>query len=279
MSNKRGKRGGSSSSSKSAVQLKIRNEEQLQRTLDLRGITKDKPHINDMITAIAERMDKEETQKMLSIARSWQKGWSRAMLYDCMGEEIYPGCDDEDYGYDPYEEIFDGVGKKSSRKLKELNKKLFKRMNKGERKGGKKKYKNHGSEDDDFWSNRKTMFTKGEWSDDEDLDNEDNHEDPYKCIKFYSDIENEMSVREFYSLKEFNDFCAENNYLMSSTDYNNLLNWSVVHCCLDPISLEYGENEIITDNSYGALYWSVSDDITKDKENSISNAVDARVSD
>ena len=265
MSNKRGKRG--SSKDKFTVQLKVRNEEQLQRTLDLRGIHGDKPHINDIIEKIVERLDDEERQKMLAMARNWRggKSWSRGMLYECMGED-YPGYDDDDVSYDPYEEIFDGLGRKGSRKLKELNKKLFKRMNKGERKGGKKKYKNRGSEDDDFWDNRKTMFTQGEWSDD--LDNEDNYEDQYKCIKFYSDIENEMSVREFYSLKDFNDFCAENNYLISTTDYNNLVNWSVVHCCLDPISLEYGENEVITDNSYGALFWSVSDDITKEEQNS-----------
>jgi hypothetical protein len=259
MSNKRGKRGSTKSKAKFAVQLKIRNEEQLQRTLDLRGVKEDKPRINDVILKIAERLDEEERQEMLAMARRWQRGgdWSKSMIYDCMGED-YPGWDDEE-GYDPYEEIFDGICHKGSRKLKELNKKLFKRLNKGNKRGGKKK--NHGSEDDDFWKNRHTMFRNGEWSDD---DNEDNYEDPYKCIKFYSDIENEMSVREFYSLKDFNDFCGENGYILSTTDYNNLLNWSVVHCCLDPISEEYGEHEIITDNSYGGLYWTVSEDLTKE---------------
>ena len=269
MSNKRGKRGGSKPS-KFAVQLKIRNEEQLQRTLDLRGVKEDRPHINDVIERIAERIEREREAEMLAMARRWQKGekgWPSCMMYECMGED-YPGWDDEE-GYDSYEEIFDGLAHKGSRKLKELNKKLFKRMNKGERKG-KKGNKHRGSEEDDFWENRHTMFKNGEWSDD--LDNEDNYEDPYKCIKFYSDIENEMSVREFYSLKEFNDFCAENNYIMSPTDYNNLINWSVVHCCLDPISLEYGENEIITDNSYGALYWTVSEDVVKHEESSLSDA-------
>ena len=53
---------------------------------------------------------------------------------------------------------------------------------------------------------------------------------------------------------------------MSTTDYNNLMQWSVIHCCLDPISVEYGDKEIITDNSYGGLYWTVSEDITKHEE-------------
>ena len=46
------------------------------------------------------------------------------------------------------------------------------------------------------------------------------------------------------------------------------MNNSVIHCCLDPISKESGENEIITDTSYGGLYWTVSDDITKKSEQS-----------
>ena len=267
MSNKRGKRG-STKSKKFAVVLKIRNEEQLQRTLDLRGVKEDRPHINDVIERIAERIEREREAEMLAMARRWKRGgiegWPSCMMYECMGE-YFPGYDDEE-GYDPYEEIFDGLAHKGSRKLKELNKKLFKRMNKGGKKG---KGKHRGSEEDDFWENRHTMFRNGEWSDD--LDNEDNYEDPYKCIKFYSDIENEMSVREFYSLKEFNDFCAENKYIIGATDYNNLVNWSVVHCCLDPISLEYGENEIITDNSYGALYWTVAEDVTKQEQNSLAN--------
>jgi hypothetical protein len=34
---------------------------------------------------------------------------------------------------------------------------------------------------------------------------------------------------------------------------------------LDPIDLEYDENTIITDNSYGGLYWTVEADLTKAK--------------
>ena len=263
MSNKRGSRGKSKGSS--IVVLKIRDEERLHRTLDLLGIVGDKPHINDIMPRIVARMDDEEYQKSLALARSWQRhmggDWSRQMIYECMGED-YPGWDDE-VGYDPYEEIYDGLMSKGCRKLKELNKKLFKKGKKG-----KHRY-NRGSEDDDYWENRHTMFTSGEWSDDDNMNGDDgDYEEPYKCIKFYDDIENELSVQEFYSLKMFNDFCDDNGYYISSTDYNNLMNNSVIHCCLDPISKESGENEIITDTSYGGLYWTVSDDITKKSEQS-----------
>jgi len=255
MSNKRGKRG--SSKPKFAVQLKIRDEGQLLRTLNLSNIHGDKPHVNDIMPIIVERLDAEEYAASLALARSWQRGWSaRQMLYECMGED-YPGFDDEEYGYDDLESLYDGVGHKGSRKIRELNKKLFK---KGRHSS---KSKHRGSEDDDFWANRSTMFRNGEWSDD--ITDED-YDSPYKCIKFYPDIEDEFSVKEFDSLKAFSDFCEENGYRIGTIDYNNLLNNSVTHCCLDPISKEYGENEIITDNSYGALFWTVSEDITKHEE-------------
>lgn len=271
MSKNRGKRG-SGSKSVFAVQLKVRDTEQLNRTLNLLGVKDEKPVINDVVYRMIPRLEEEHRLEMLEMVKRWHKeyGWpSDAMLYDCFGGE-YPA--DDEYGYDPYEEIFDGVSSKSSRKLKALNKKLFKKSKKHDKKYGK----HRGSEDvDDYWSNRHSMFRNGEWSDD-DLDNEDNYDEPYKVIKFYEEIENEMGVREFYSLKEFNEFCEEKGYNVSTTDYNNLVNWSVIHCCLDPISLKYGENDIITDNSYGALYWTVSDDMTKHSENNSSSAAESR---
>ena len=255
MSKKRGNRGGSKSSkSDGVVVLKVRDTEQLERTLDLRGIVGKKPIINAIMPLIVERLEEEERLEMLEMAKRWHGGWSRAMIYDCMGED-YPGWDDE-VGYDSYEEIYSAINNR--KKSKKLNKKLYKHS-----KGKKKNNRRYCPEDeDDYWSNRESMFTHGEWSDD-DLDDENKFEEPYKSIKFYSDIENEMSVREFHSLKSFNDFCTENGYNVSDIDKSNLVNWQVIHCCLDPISLEYGENDVITDNSYGALYWTVTEDLTK----------------
>lgn len=251
MSNKSGK-----------VTVKIRNDAQLSKTLGLIGIVGEKPHVNDVMPLIMERIDEEERAKMAKIARRWcGRDWSDYMLYDCFGGD-YPGYDDEE-GYDPYEEIYDGLGSKNSRKIKSLNKKLFK--------GKKNKKRYSGSDDnDDFWEHRHTMYSRKDW--DDDLDNDGNYESFEKSIKFYSDIENELYVREFNSLKSFSDFCDDNGYKIGPTDYSNLVNWSVIHCCLDPISLEYGENEIITDNSYGALYWTVCEDITKYKGSSVNSS-------
>lgn len=231
MSKKRGSRG---SKSHDVVLLKARNEAQLQRTLDLCGVVGEKPLINDYMESYMSRLAEEERRESaLDLAYRWRYGkhWSDAMIYDCMGEDDYP-----------IDVCFDDLGNYSVRELKALNKKLFKRQSRGNKKRNRRRYH---------------------------VDDEDVYDEPEKLIKFYSDIENELSVREFHSLKEFNDFCADNGYIMSATDYNNLLNWSVVHCCLDPISEEYGETEIITDNSYGGLYWTVSEDIVKEEQNAL----------
>ena len=69
MSNKRGKRGTSKSSkSDDIVVLKVRNTEQLERTLGLRGIVGEKPIINAIMPIIIERLDEEERQEMLEMA-------------------------------------------------------------------------------------------------------------------------------------------------------------------------------------------------------------------
>lgn len=263
MSNKRGKRG---RPKKFAVSLKITNEAQLQRTLDLCNVKGEKPHINDIIGVIVDRLEREEAAKSLALGKKWRKkaaliyGYPSSMFYDCMGEDDYPGFDDCG-GYD----VFDGLGHKSSKELKRLNKKLFK-GNKGNMKHSV----------DNLWSERFSAISNGNYRNNVDLDNEEDYEESYKCIKFYSDIENELSCREFDSIKSFSDFCGSHGYMLSPTDYNNILNLSVVHCCLDPISLEYGDNEIITDNSYGALYWTVSEDISKHEESVCSSGLEAR---
>ena len=73
-----------------------------------------------------------------------------------------------------------------------------------------------------------------------------------------------VNIKNFYSLKEFEIFCNQEGYTVGDVDLENLRTWSIVHCCLDPIDKKYGDNCIITDNSYGGLYWTVGDDLPID---------------
>ena len=221
----------------------------LQKTLDLSDVDGRKPCINSVMVPISERLEEEEREAALKAAREYQsRGWPSSMMYDCMGEDYYF---DEEGGY-----IL------NPKHLKKKNKKLYdgdkkKSSKRGSR--GKGKKSDYVTYEDEYWENRKSLYTHGEWSDDE-----ENYEEEYKKIKFYPDITNEMSVIEFDSLKEFSDYCDEHGYLVGMTDYENLKNWGTVHCCLDPIDLEYGDYSIITDTSYGGLFWTVESDLPED---------------
>ena len=227
----------------------------LERTLDLRNIGEMKPTINGVMPTIEARLEEEERIREEEYFRQFQReGWTDRMVYDCMGEDDIP------------------IELLNAKQLKKLNKKLFTGKNKesksnkrGHRGKGKKfentKYLTYDDLEDDeaYWNNRKTMYTHGEW------DEEEDNVDSYKKINFYPDVTNELSVIKFNSLKEFSDYCDRNNYTVKPLDYSNLKNWGVIHCCLDPIDLEYDENTIITDSSYGGLYWTVEADLTKAK--------------
>ena len=153
-----------------------------------------------------------------------EDGYGECMFYDCMGEDDFP---DDDYPY--Y-----GFSKKELKKLYG-------------RKSKKKKGKRHRHYDDEM----------------ED-DVYSNVDSAWKEINFYEDIENELSVIQFSSIKEFSDYCEEQGIKVGNVDGENLMNWDRIHCCLDPLSLKYGEKDLITDTSYGGLYWTVADDVDAD---------------
>ena len=165
----------------------------LQKTLDLSDVSDEKPSINGVMIPIQTRLDEEERQAELEMEQRLKDAWSRGMLYDCMGE---------DYMYDDEGIILNPKYlKKKNRKLYEENGKKKSSSKRGSRgKGKKKDYDAQyvGYEDyDDYWENRKSLYTNGEW----DEDDEDNYNEVNKTIKFYPDITNEIRVMEFHSLK------------------------------------------------------------------------------
>ena len=222
------------------------NTIRMQKTLDLEGVDiKLKPHINDIMPAVEERLDEEERQRNIRIARQWAK--SGVVL----NPGLFDGCD---YGFEDEEDYFAYL--RNQKKLQKKNKKENKRGSRG--RGGKKKYDyDDGTVDpDDFWKHRRALYG-------DDFEDDDDDEKCYKRIYFYPDIADEGNVQEFYSLADFNDFCGKHNYNVGAVDFENLKNWGVIHCCLDPVDLEYGDYTVITDNSYGGLYWTVEPDLSK----------------
>lgn len=212
----------------------------MQKTLDLSDVdTSVKPHINDIMPIIEEREEEEARQRNLEIARKWQNTCG----------VLFGG---DDYGFEDEEDYFAYL--RNQKKLQKLNKKSYGKR--GVRGGSKKHKRNLYDYDldnaDDFWSYRRQLYG-------EDFNGDEKH------IYYYPNIYDEGSAREFHSLSEFDKFCGEHGFVMGDTDYDNLRNWSVIHCCLDPIDLDYGDYAIITDNSYGALYWSIEGDMNQEK--------------
>lgn len=233
--------------SKSVPSILIPDDVQLERTLGLVGVVGERPHVNDLMPDIVKCIEKEESKRNIVLASKW-----------------YGNDDDDDYDYSPsmldylYDDDYDfsSMLHSSSKRLKKLQKKHY-----SKRKGKNARMSYGGYDDgDDYWNNRESLY--GEKFDDASLDEYDGH--GYKSIKFYPDIRDEGKYQEFYSLKEFEIFCSQEGYTVGDVDLENLRTWSIIHCCLDPIDKEYGENCIITDNSYGGLYWTVSDDLPID---------------
>lgn len=73
-------------------------------------------------------------------------------------------------------------------------------------------------------------------------------------IRFYRDFAVSSDFRVFKSLKEFNDFCSENNYKILSEGEEILLTNTFVCCCLDPYYLEVGRKVLAIETSYVGLY-------------------------
>lgn len=213
------------SSSGIRVLLIPRDDEQLSRTLSLEGVVGDKPCINDVVGATMARLEAEYMNNAVREYMNWAN-----MVYSCMGEDRLPFDDDDDLeGYE-----FDEKG------CMILNPKKRKRHARREyRKSEKRSRARHHYDEDETY------------------------EAPVQVIKYYPDVENELSVIEFNSLKEFENFCDKSGIVVNTVDYSRLLRENEVHCCLDPIDMDYGDKVLITDTSYGGLYWTVSEDVNK----------------
>lgn len=87
-----------------------------------------------------------------------------------------------------------------------------------------------------------------------------NHRLDEKAIYFYPNIYRKDTRKKFENLCEFSEFCNDNEYFMTDRTINEIMKRHTSHCCLDPQDLELGDKVIVSDKSYGGLYYSVCDD-------------------
>ena len=78
-----------------------------------------------------------------------------------------------------------------------------------------------------------------------------------KEIYYYPDYHDKENRLEFETLDGFNDFCAENGYVVPEHIAHEIIYRRVSHTCLRPDAREYGRYEIMAEDSYGTMFYEV----------------------
>lgn len=97
---------------------------------------------------------------------------------------------------------------------------------------------------------------------DDDIDDVDvinDNDGSGKVIWFYYDYHYKDERLEFNSLKDFNDFCLGMGYDVPKYVGDDLAYRSESHCCLNPLSVSKGDLEIMSEDSYGNLFYEACD--------------------
>jgi len=106
----------------------------------------------------------------------------------------------------------------------------------------------------------KSKSKKGKDIDDYDFDeimlSKERKLNDFKSIWFYRDYHDEYDREEFYTLKEFSDYCQENGFVVSKMVADDIAYWSECHCCVNP-NLYKGSMEIVAERDYGSMFYEV----------------------
>jgi hypothetical protein len=167
-------------------------------------------------------------------------------------EEIYPGPSEKDDDEDDeniYSELYPDVDEYWS-SLESGSKKKGKN---GKYKHSKKK-KTKGSED---MLDITRPYTQG-FIDETDMP-EDSSAAQY--IWFYIDYHDKTDRMEFNSLKDFDDFCAKNEFIVPPYVAERIAYRPVSHVCLNPGAKERGVNEIMSAESYADMYYEAGEEL------------------
>ena len=168
-------------------------------------------------------------------------------------EEIYPGPsdDDEDEDENIYSELYPDSGD------------YWDELESGKKKGKNGKFKhtkgkkNKGSED---MLDITKPYTQG-FIDETDLPEEEDDGSVAQYIWFYPDYKDKTDKLEFNSLKDFDDFCAKNDFLVPPYVGERIAYRPVSHVCLNPGAKERGVDEIMGAESYGDMYYEACEEL------------------
>lgn len=129
-------------------------------------------------------------------------------------------------------------------------------------KKGKKKHKRHGKS-----SKAKLVDIHKPYDGfiDDEIDYEPYYENndlnPSGCrIFFYNDYHDKSDAIIFTSLMEFDEFCERNGYFVPGYVQDDLMYRSESHCCLMPLAEQRGVLEIMSESSWGELFYEACDE-------------------
>lgn len=92
-----------------------------------------------------------------------------------------------------------------------------------------------------------------------DLDNEDDYEYTSKLIWYYPDYHDKEDRLEFNSYNDFEEYCLGMGYKIPDYVKSDLEYRFESHCCLNSLSLKDGILEIMSEHSYGEMFYECCD--------------------
>lgn len=79
--------------------------------------------------------------------------------------------------------------------------------------------------------------------------------DDGKKIVFYFDYHDKFDCTVFSDLLEFSDFCERSGYFVPSYIQDDIIYRNESHCCLNPLAKERGILEVMSEGSYGEMFY------------------------
>lgn len=215
----------------------------------------------------------EYLEEQYELERSTRKSSRRENIYDYMDDDevmwfmqqgyVFPGMEDDYANF--YEDDDDSSLvwpiQKSSRKNKgkRKDKDAYAQYWEEEERKAKKKHKKGKNariiDINEPYSGDEENPT--EYATYEDLDSDGINDG--KLIYFYPDYRNKEDRLEFNTLKEFDDFCADYGYFVPPYIGERIAYRRVSHVCLKPTAREYGEFEIMAEESYADMMYEACD--------------------